>query len=136
MSPESGLIELCGGRFDGYRKPLRYVPLYDRLELRMSPSSLAAPWAPSRVAVYERRTSRLIRLSDLPTLVYRYEFTGINVRTPTSASRGLFGWMARFWRGTRRCFCRTGAQGYRGGLLNFPSMTERGWQSCGKDCGD
>jgi hypothetical protein len=102
MFTESGVIELCGGRFDGYRKALRHVPLADRLKLHVPSSSLADPPSSSCVAVYERGPTGLILWNNLPTLVYRYEFTRIEPRTSPSPSRGITGWMARLRRALPR----------------------------------
>jgi hypothetical protein len=97
MFPESGMIELCGGRFDGYRKLLPYVPLSERLELRLPSSSLAAPPAAPRIAIYERRRTELVVWNHLPMVIYRYEFTGIKVRAPSLNSHGISGRIANLW---------------------------------------
>lgn len=80
MTPEPYLIELHGGCFDGCRTAVRYVPPHPRLELPVSPSSLAAPPSSSRAVVYQLKQILLTQVDGLPTLVYRYDYRGTRVR--------------------------------------------------------
>ncbi len=81
MVPEPYIIELRGGRFDGCRMPVRFVPPRDHLELPASSSSLAAEPSSSRAVVYQFKGIHLTQLDGLPTLVYRYDYAGTRRHT-------------------------------------------------------
>jgi hypothetical protein len=100
MNNENCLLELRGGRFDGYRKGLRFIPLQQRLEVRMASSGTGRP-APARVAVYELSRTSLAILDDRPTIVLAYEYTGSQGTAASGPAKRLFPWRRRLRRALR-----------------------------------
>ncbi len=98
MGNEIGFVELCGGRYDGYCRRLPYVPLWQRLELRVPSPRPSAQNPPPHVAVYIRAESRLVVENRIPTLAYRFEFACVQPRTYRKPTTGLRGWLGRFLR--------------------------------------
>jgi len=67
-------IHLHGGRFDGYRQSVNYLPLDTRLEM---PGTLPCPDSlpsPPRAALYELRRASIELRDGLPTMVLNYHF--------------------------------------------------------------
>jgi hypothetical protein len=106
MGKETGFLELRGGRYDGYCRPLPYVPLWHRLELRVPSPCPSAQASPPYVAVYIRAKSRIVLEDSIPTLAYRFEFACIQPRAYRRPTKGFRGWMGRFRRKLHGC-CRT-----------------------------
>jgi hypothetical protein len=102
MATAPYLIELRGGRFDGYRSLLRFMPNGDRTELPALPSSSGVRRALSRCAVYELNEVKVVLLDDLPTIVFRYSHAETRCRLPPSPSRRYSRWTDWFRRGRMR----------------------------------
>jgi len=76
MMTDPYLIQLHGGRFDGYRQSVNYILLDTRLKM---PGTLPCPDgipSPPRAAVYELRRASIEILDGLPTMVLNYHFAG------------------------------------------------------------
>jgi hypothetical protein len=68
------LMELHGGRFDGYCELLQVMPSEERLELPTAPQSAATTQRPVRIAVYERKEVSVRLVAASPLLVLRYVY--------------------------------------------------------------
>jgi hypothetical protein len=88
MATEPYLIELRGGRFDGHRQPLDYIPSGNRWEMpTLSPNATRREESPP-VAVYELRRVSLIQWEDMPTMLFGYDFVGVKNQRRSGADRG------------------------------------------------
>lgn len=91
MISEPFRLELIGGRFDGYTKPLSLLPEQQRLEIVVEPSELVdgdGCAAPSRAAIYDYQESRWS--TNPPTVTFRYAYVGtVNVGLPIRQVRSV-----------------------------------------------
>jgi hypothetical protein len=97
------IIELRGGRFDGYRKPVEALPLHDRLLLPARGPRRPKAIEPRVAAIYQRRQTALVFQDGVPTLLLRYEYQGHTVLPP---ERSLLARARRLRRRIARAFRR------------------------------
>ena len=95
MMTDLYLIQLHGGRFDGYHQSVNYILRDTRLEM---PGALPCPDSlpsPRRAALYELRRASIEPLDGLPTMVLSYHFVGMRVGMVSAAITKLVQWENR-----------------------------------------
>jgi hypothetical protein len=98
MPTEPYMIELRGGRYDGYRQPLDYVPLGNRWEMPAVAPGLAASTRSLYTVLYERRRVALVEQDGLPTMLFGYDLVGSDGPSRPNAATSPVLALLRFFR--------------------------------------